>query len=122
MMITTEFLQENKHVVFVFGDNLSRKGKRGASMMRDEPNTYGFITKKFPSNYSSSFYGVDEYRGVYLREIRKLQTEIMKYPAKTYLISKLGSGLANKFNIFEEVIEKYMKRNLNGFHNVDFLW
>ena len=69
--ITKKFLQENPNVIFVFGDNLLRKGKGGAAKLRDEPNTYGFITKKAPNNQDSSFYRPIEYRYIFEEELRK---------------------------------------------------
>lgn len=39
-----------------------------------------------------------------------------------FLISKLGAGLANKYGIFEEVIEPHIKADLSDFENVRFLW
>jgi hypothetical protein len=103
--VTAEFLRENPDVIFVFGDNLIRKGKGGAAVLRDEPNTYGFITKKYPNNQDSSFYRPDEYVELFYAELLKLAKEIEKNPERTYLISKLGGGLANKYKIYEEIIK-----------------
>ena len=115
--ITQKFLRDNPNVVFVFGDNLIRKGKGGAAKLRDEPNTYGFITKKAPNNQDSSFYRPDEYVELFYSELLKLAKEIEKNPERTYLISKLGSGLANKYRIYEGVIEPGLKK-LELFDNV----
>jgi len=120
--ITREYLRENRNHIFVFGDNLLRKGKGGAAVLRDEPNTYGFITKKFPDMKTESFYNIDEYRNIYRDEISKLIHYINMNENKLFLISKLGSGLANKFYIFNEIIEPNIKRDLNKLENVKFLW
>ena len=103
--VTAEFLRENPNVVFVFGDNLIRKGKGGAAKLRDEPNTYGFITKKYPNNEDTSFYRPKEYWQVFVGELSNLHREILLHPDKTFLISKLGAGLANRYHIYEEVIK-----------------
>jgi len=103
--VTAEFLRENPNVVFVFGDNLIRKGKGGAAALRDEPNTYGFITKKEPNNKDSSFYHPNEYWPVFIGELSNLHQEILLHPDKTYLISRLGAGLANRYGIYERVIK-----------------
>ena len=124
--ITKEYLRQNPNHIFVFGDNLTRKGKAGAAALRDEPNTFGFITKKYPSNYDSSFYRPEEYREVFNSELETLISFIEDslcwdgHP-KLYLISKLGSGLANKYNIFEEVIEPGLEI-LKKYKNVKFLY
>lgn len=120
--ITAEYLRKNKNEIFVFGDNLLRKGKKGAAALRDEPNTYGFITKKEPNNNKESFYKPKEYENVYKNEISELIHYINLNDDKTFLISKLGSGLANKNKIFEQVIEPNIKNDLKGFKNVKFLW
>ena len=104
-IITKEFLRENPDVIFVFGDNTIRKGKGGAALLRDEPNTYGFITKKYPNNKDESFYRVFEYKHVFRVEMRKLLNDIITNPDKTFIITKLGAGLANKYSIYERIIK-----------------
>ncbi len=115
--VTEKFLRDNPNVIFVFGDNLIRKGKGGAAILRDEPNTYGFITKKAPNNNDDSFYRPNEYLDVFYAELLQLAKEIEKNPEKTYLISKLGAGLANKYKIYEGLIEPCLKK-LELFKNV----
>ncbi len=104
-IITAEFLRSNPNMIFVFGDNTIRKGKGGAAILRDEPNTYGFITKKYPNNRDCSFYKLDEYYSIFLDEIDKMESLVRENPNKTFLISKLGAGLANKYRIYEKVIK-----------------
>ena len=115
--VTEEFLRANPNVVFVFGDNSIRRGKGGAAKLRDEPNTYGFITKKYPNNGDESFYQPLEYTELFYAELTHLALEIEKHPERTYLISKLGSGLANKYHIYELVIEPGLTK-LELFDNV----
>jgi hypothetical protein len=38
------------------------------------------------------------------------------------LISKLGGGLANKYNIFENIILPNIKENLKEFENIVYLF
>ena len=104
-MITKEYLRDNPDHIFVFGDNLLRYGKGGAAILRDEPNTYGFITKKAPNNKDSSFYKPSEYIMVFKEEMNKLIEKIVDNPEKIFLISPIGSGLANKYGIFESIIQ-----------------
>jgi hypothetical protein len=42
--------------LFVFGDNLARRGKGGQAVIRDEPNAVGIPTKRRPSRDSSAFF------------------------------------------------------------------
>lgn len=115
--VTEKFLRDNPNVTFVFGDNLIRKGKGGAAKLRDEPNAYGFITKKYPNNDDGSFYRPPEYAELFYSELLQLAKEIEKNPERTYLISKLGGGLANKYKIYEVIIESGLKK-LELFENV----
>jgi len=121
MIITKEYLNNNPNYIFVFGDNTLRKGKGGAAKLRDEPNSYGFITKKYPNNQNNSFYKPEEYQYVFDIEFEKLKDLIIKNPNKKFLISKLGAGLANRYHIFEEIIEPQLQK-LKKYLNVSFLY
>ncbi len=61
--ITREMLQEETNTLFVFGDNLQRKGLGGqAKFMRGEPNAVGIPTKKAPSNKEHAFSSDEDFR------------------------------------------------------------
>lgn len=122
MQITKEYLQKHPNHVFVFGDNLLHKGYGGAASLRDMHNTAGFITKKYPNNQPDSFYTVDEYKSVYKREIHVLQQDVEQHPNDLFLITKIGSGLANRWGIFEKIIKPNIKKDLAKYSNVRFLW
>ena len=119
--VSRGLLRRNPHCVFVFGDNNKRKGYGGAAMLRDEPNAYGFVTKKEPTNNSGAFYSPKEYMPVFDRELAKLRREIEKHPGRIFLISKLGGGLANKHRIHQRVIAPGLK-DLDNYANVFFLY
>lgn len=120
-IIDRKFLRKNPDHIFVFGDNLLRVGKGGAAALRDEPNTYGFITKRKPDHNDSSYYTPEEYKPVFEEELKKLITLIETHES-IFMISKLGAGLANKYSIWEEVIEPQLKDRLSEFNNVVFLF
>jgi len=121
-MITRGYLRAHTDEVFVFGDNTIRRGKGGAAALRDEPNVYGFITKKLPNNNPESFYNVEEYGPVFNAELLKLLTAINANQDKTFLISRLGGGLANRYGIFEKVIKPGLDVVLFMYKNVKFLF
>lgn len=121
MIVSMKYLRENPNCVFVYGDNKLRRGKRGGAFLRDEPNTHGFITKKRPSGDNDAFYKPAEYRVVFLQEMIKLMEKIEDNPEKTYLISQLGSGLANRYRIWEKVIQPGLEK-LKSFPNVRLLY
>jgi len=120
-IVDKDYLESHPDHIFVFGDNLKRVGKGGAGNLRHMPNTYGFITKKEPNMRDASFYTPDEYLPVFYEETTKLEMEIIRKPTKRFLITKLGSGLANRYKIFEQVIEPRI-RVLGRYPNVEFLW
>ena len=92
--ISREDLQSNPDKIFLFGDNLTRKGYGGqAKEMRDEPNAIGIPTKKLPTNGPNAFFSDKEL------EINKhhLNKAFEKIPRdKTIIMSSsgLGTGLA----------------------------
>ena len=120
--ITKEFLDSNPNAYFVFGDNLERCGHEEASELRDHPHAIGFITKKFSDNKTESFYKPEEYSEVFFEELKKLKVIIEKRPDKTFYVSPLGSGLANKFRIWNRLIRHNLVRTLDNFNNVIFCW
>ncbi len=106
MIVTEAFLDAHPEVIFVYGDNLIHKGMGGAAALRHHLNSYGFITKKYPDMREESSYYPEEYRPVFQQEMQRLLQHIKDHPNKIYLISKLGSGLANRHFIFQEVIQE----------------
>jgi hypothetical protein len=121
-IVTKQFLDENPNAVFVFGDNFRRAGYGGAAALRDHKQTYGFITKRNPDNMDQSFYRPDNYRfdfNVYVLELRLF---IEKNNDKTFYISQLGGGLANRYKIWEEVVKPGLEKNISHYDNVIFLW
>lgn len=120
MFITEEFLKKNPNIIFVYGDNLLHKGLKGAAKLRNNKNTYGFITKKYPNYNNNSYYTPEEYKPIFEKELKKLINEIQNNPNKTYLISRLGAGLANRFKIYEKVIKEGLEP-LKQFSNVEFI-
>jgi hypothetical protein len=121
-IIDKHYLRQNPKHVFVFGDNLLGKGYGGAAVLRDEPNSLGFVTKKAPTHNPSDSYTPEEYASKYEVEIKRLKKEIEKNPDKTFLISRLGAGLANKYHIWEKIIEPNIKRDLAAYSNIEYLW
>jgi hypothetical protein len=122
IQITKYFLDRNPNVYFIFGDNLERKGYGGAAKLRDHPHSFGFITKKFPDNRDTSFYHVEEYKEVFFEELYRLAKIVEKRPEKTFYISQLGGGLANRYLIWENLIKENLVRTLSKFDNVVFCW
>lgn len=121
MIITKQYLIDNPTHIFVYGDNLLRRSYGGAAKLRDMPNSYGFVTKKAPTNYHHDYYKPLFYKDVFNVQLSNLTGDIESNPNSIFLISKLGSGLANKYNIWELVIKEGLEI-LRKFNNVKFLW
>jgi hypothetical protein len=121
-IVNKQFLDENSNAIFVFGDNLRRVGYGGAAALRDHKQTYGFITKRNPDNMDHSFYRPDNYRFDFHVYVLELRLFIEKNNDKTFYISQLGGGLANRYKIWEEVVKPGLEKNLSHYDNVVFLW
>lgn len=120
--IDGKFLAAHPECIFVFGDNLKRRGYGGGAALRDYSNTYGFITKKYPSNDPDSFYSYQEYQKLFFEEgeFNKFIDYVLKHPEKTFLVSRLGAGLANRHHIFEKIIRPHFQnvlRNSKGLYS-----
>lgn len=60
--ITRSFVRAHRDHIFLFGDNLARRGFGGqAAQMRIEPNAIGIPTKKLPSNVEEAFFTDSEF-------------------------------------------------------------
>jgi hypothetical protein len=60
--ITREYVRANRDKLFLFGDNLERRGFGGqAAAMRGEPNAIGIPTKKSPSYSANAFFSDEEF-------------------------------------------------------------
>lgn len=121
-IVTAQYLQDNPSAIFVFGDNDTRIGKGGAAKLRHHPQALGFITKKEPLYADKAYYKPEEYKPVFDKEVQILSDIIQANPDKVYLISPVGGGLANKYGIFESVINGPLQEALSKFDNVLFLW
>ena len=45
---SVDLLNKYPHVIFVFGDNMIRKGKGGQAIISDCQNSFGISTKRYP--------------------------------------------------------------------------
>ncbi|MFL7901589.1 hypothetical protein ACJ41P_10680 [Azospirillum argentinense] len=60
--ITRQSVRSRPDALFVFGDNLERRGRGGqAAEMRGEPNAVGIPTKRAPRRDESAYFTDDDY-------------------------------------------------------------
>lgn len=123
-IVTKEFLDSNPNAIFVFGDNLLGRGTGGAARLRHHPQSYGFVTKKFPNNQDTSFYHPADYQSVFNEEMAKFIAFAKDNTESIFYISKLGAGLANRYHIWEKIIRPQFKTVVEQFipDRVIFLW
>lgn len=85
-----------KHL-YVFGDNLLRKGEKGQAVIRRCCNSAGVITKKYPSNNKDSFFldvDINQFKEELEADISDIFTRMPKYEALVFPKDGLGTGLA----------------------------
>lgn len=80
------------------------------------------LLKKNPDNRDESFYNPDNYRMDFLAYAVELQIFIEKNIEKTFYISQLGGGLANRYKIWEKVLKPGLEKYFSCYDNVVFLW
>ena len=118
-MVTEDLLKRHPECIFVFGDNVLRRGRGGAAALRPLPQMYGFITKKVPDHNPTSYYSVQEYYNVFDVELTKLIHTIQAMPTTIFLVSPVGSGIANRYGIWDSIIKPGLE-SLRKFKNVIF--
>lgn len=84
----------NPNKIYVFEDNLIKKGKAGQACIRDEPNAFGIPTKRLPAITKEAFFSdrEDEFKAV--TEAFKELIEIAAYKEVIFPAAGLGTGLA----------------------------
>ncbi len=109
--ITRKEVRNNKHKIYVFGDNLQELGFGGqAREMRDEYNTIGIPTKKSPSQY---FTDADYDQATKLIKIRFSVINNYLQRGYTIVIPKAGVGTGRaKLAIKAPKIWKIVKEEL----------
>lgn len=117
-IITRSKIRENPDVLYLFGDNLLRKGLGGqAKEMRGEENTIGVVTKKYPSNHNSSFFKDEDFEQwleEFSKDIDKLETAIKSNKYRALVIPKIGQGLADLANKAPNIWE-HIKNKLDSY-------
>lgn len=90
-----ELLLSNPDKVFIFGDNLQRRGKGGQAVVRHERNSFGIATKVKPSTMVGSFF--DDSNPTHYKAIEDDLFELKEIGKETTLVfpsGGLGNGLS----------------------------
>lgn len=84
----------NPEKIYVFGDNMARFGNLGQAVIRDEPNSFGIPTKRYPGRKEEDYFSDknDEFDCV-LANLRLLY-KLAKNHTIVFPIAGIGTGLA----------------------------
>ncbi len=94
---TVDDVTKHRDWLFVYGDNNIKRGRGGQAIIRDEPNSIGIPTKKYPSNHPNSFYNDDDFDDNTKRideAISQILSESKKYNKIILPADGFGTGLA----------------------------
>jgi len=102
--ISKTFLNDNLNYIYIFADNINRRGTTYSSKLRYCKNTYGFILKKFNNGKATSIYNKRAYETKYKSEVIKLKEYIKDNPDKIFIFEDFREDSANRYEIVESII------------------
>lgn len=116
---TIDLCKANPEKLYVFGDNLIGKGKKGQAVIRDCVNSFGIPTKRLPAMTQEAFFAdrEDEKEAV-LKSLRQLY-RLSKDHTLVFPRSGLGTGLAQMDRRSPEIF-KLMKSILKEHFGYEF--
>ena len=112
---TVELANDNPNCIFIFGDNLMKKGTGGQACIRYCKNSFGVPTKKYPSCHENAYFTDNEYDcncDIIINTINKLREELNKYDFMIFPLDGLGTGLA-KLNECAPSTFNFLKKTMN---------
>ncbi len=96
--ITRRMLQAEPGTLFVFGDNLQRRGLGGqAKEMRDEPNAVGLPTKRSPATDPAAYLSDADLPAIQAatrQDLRRLAEHLLHGGAVVWPAAGIGTGRA----------------------------
>lgn len=96
-VITPEFCRAYPRWLFVFGDNLVRKGTGGQAVIRHEPNAVGIATKRYPTNLHNAFLSddmLDQWKKAEADRFEFLAAHLRVRQIVVWPLDGIGTGLA----------------------------
>lgn len=120
--ITRDKLKANPHVLYIFGDNMLRRGLGGqAKEMRGEPNAIGVVTKREPNNKPTSFIydtdkDIDFVKSCIDSDIERVKLLLKTRGYKALVIPVIGVGKARLPQNAPELF-KYLQTKLGELDN-----
>lgn len=123
---TEELVRSNPHLLFIYGDNVLRKGKGGQAVIRDQFNTFGIVTKHKPTREEEAYFSDREEEFLLVdQDFRKLRDVILDglFTGIVLPTDGIGTGLAelprrspkvyeyivtHMYNLVKEVTKSYV--------------
>lgn len=121
-LITREYVRANPTMMFVFGDNMARRGYGGqAKAMRNEPNAIGVPTKWTPSLEDAAyFYDADwdqlMVRDAIMRAFQQIENALTLGHDVVIPSDGLGTGLADLPKRGPRIFE-YIEKRIKALEN-----
>ena len=119
-VFTLKGVKDNTYNLYVFGDNMVKRGKGGQAIIRDEANAFGIPTKNLPNTTKESYFTDAKYEEA-TQAIEKAIVKI-RDDGRTIIFPRdgIGTGLAK---LKEKAPRVYAYLNLRllqefGFNNV----
>lgn len=113
--ITRQYVRDNRHKLFLFGDNTVGKGFGGqAKEMRGEPNTFGIPTKWIPSRNKQAYFKDKDFflvSSAYDELFKKIKS--MNYQIIVIPEDGIGTGLARLDKTAPKIFE-HLQKQLNN--------
>lgn len=124
-------IKANRHLLYVFGDNLDRVGFGGqAKEMRGESNSFGVATKRTPEHghHDNYFHDEDEnVKEIIRSEFIRLQLHLCtphhndlrtyQYEGVVFPLDGIGTGLA-KLSEYAPKLLEYINWQIKGLENL----
>jgi len=93
--LTTELVLAHPEYLFVFGDNIIKRGKGGQAVIRDCPNAFGIPTKKMPTNDADAFFSdIPSEHSAVIVAINELHKQMKNGKKIVFPYDGIGNGLA----------------------------
>lgn len=108
--ITRQDLKDNPKTLYIFGDNMVRKGLGGqAKEMRGEPNAFGIPTKWAPDNKEESFFSDEPMESIIIEKYLFMVEDMLKDGIDVvYPQDGIGTGLS-ELPERSPLIDRYIK-------------
>lgn len=122
-------IQANRHILYIFGDNLDREGMGGqAKEMRGEPNSFGIATKRsithsFPDDF---FFDSDkdvipiletEFDRLHSHIVEMMRKDETEYKVIVIPMDGIGTGLSRMPELAPNAL-KYIEEQFKKLENL----